>query len=73
MCWVAREVYGVHDPRWLAFRDWMLTDAPAWLRDAYAAHGEACAAWIHDKPLVKRGLRVLMDRAIASRPAPAGR
>jgi hypothetical protein len=73
MCWVAREVYGVHDPRWLAFRDWMLTDAPAWLRDAYAAHGEACAAWIHDKPLVTRGLRVLMDRAIASRPAPAGR
>ncbi|MFM7136592.1 MAG: hypothetical protein ACKO1M_05930, partial [Planctomycetota bacterium] len=27
-CWVAREVYGVHDPRWLAFRTWLTTEAP---------------------------------------------
>jgi hypothetical protein len=72
MCWVAREVYGVDDSRWLIFRDWLLSDAPGWLRDAYGAHGEAFAKWIHDKPVVKRGLRVLMDRAIAERPAPAG-
>jgi hypothetical protein len=44
----------------------MLTEAPDWLRDLYAAHGEEFAAWIHDKPLVKAALRVLMDRAIAS-------
>jgi hypothetical protein len=73
MCWVAREVYGVDDPRWLVFRDWLLTDAPGWLCDAYIARGEAFAAWIHDKPVVKRGLRALMDRVIASRPAPTGR
>jgi hypothetical protein len=73
MCWVAREVYGADDPRWLVFRDWMLTDAPGWLRDAYVAHGEACAAWIRDKPLVKRGVRAIMDRVIATRPHPAGR
>ena len=65
-CWVAREVYGADDPRWLLFRAWMLTEAPDWLRDLYAAHGEEFAAWIHDKPLVKAALRVLMDRAIAS-------
>jgi len=64
-CWVAREVYGDNDPRWLLFRAWLLTDAPDWLRDLYAAHGEDFAAWIHDKPLVKAAVRVLMDRAIA--------
>lgn len=67
MCWVAREVYGATDPRWLLFRSWLQTDAPRWLHDLYAAHGEAFAAWIHGRPLVKSGLRTLMDRAIASR------
>ncbi|MFM8952918.1 MAG: VWA domain-containing protein, partial [Planctomycetaceae bacterium] len=47
-CWVAREVYGVHDPRWLIFRSWLTTEAPAWLRDLYIAHGPAFADWIHD-------------------------
>jgi hypothetical protein len=64
-CWVAREVYGDADPRWLRFRDWLTSDAPRWLHDLYGAHGEAFAAWVHDKPLVKAGLRVMMDRAIA--------
>jgi len=66
MCWVAREVYGPTDPRWLLFRAWLLADAPTWLVDLYARHGETAAAWIHDKPAVKAALRVLMDRAIAT-------
>jgi len=66
MCWVAREVYGPTNPRWLLFRDWMLSDAPQWLVDLYAARGEAFASWIHDKPAVKSALRLLMDRAIAT-------
>jgi polysaccharide export outer membrane protein len=65
-CWVAREVYGADDPRWLLFRAWLVAEAPDWLRDLYAAHGEAFAAWIHDKPLVKAAVRALMDLAIAS-------
>jgi polysaccharide export outer membrane protein len=63
-CWVAREVYGAENPRWLLFRAWMLTEAPAWLREAYVAHGEEFAAWIHDKPLVKAALKTLMDRVV---------
>jgi polysaccharide export outer membrane protein len=63
-CWVAREVYGEDDPRWLVFRAWMLNEAPDCLRDAYAAHGEEFAAWIADKPLAKAAVRVLMDRVI---------
>jgi len=33
ICWVAREVYGADNPRWLEFRTWLLTQAPAWFRD----------------------------------------
>jgi hypothetical protein len=67
ICWVAREVYGPTNPRWLLFRAWLLSaNAPRWLRDLYGMHGEAFAAWIHDKPAVKMALRVLMDAAIDS-------
>jgi hypothetical protein len=63
-CRVAREVYGVDDPRWLVFRDWLTADAPAWLHDLYGKHGEAFAAWIRAKLAVKRVLRVLMDHVV---------
>jgi hypothetical protein len=69
MCWVAREVYGADDPRWLVFRHWLVTEAPIWLRDVYARHGEAFAAWIHDKPAVKSVVRSLMDQAVSRCPA----
>jgi len=71
-CWVARAVYGEHDPRWLVFRAWLAQDAPTWLLHAYATHGEAFAGWILDKPAVKSALRLLMDRAIADRLAADG-
>jgi len=64
-CWVAREVYGVHNPRWLLFRAWLMTQAPGWLRETYLAHGEEFAAWIHDKPVLKAGVRMLMETVIA--------
>jgi polysaccharide export outer membrane protein len=64
-CWVAREVYGAENPRWLLFRAWLMTQAPSWLRETYLAHGEEFAAWIHDKPVLKAGIRMLMEAAIA--------
>lgn len=64
-CWVAREVYGEHDPRWIRFRGWMRFQAPEWLLDAYLAHGEETATWLHDKPVAKWTLRQVMDVAIA--------
>jgi hypothetical protein len=63
-CWVAREVYGVDNPKWLTFRHWMLTSGPEWLVDIYGAHGEEFARWIHDKPAAKAVVRSLMDWAI---------
>jgi hypothetical protein len=69
-CWVAREVYGESNPKWLVFRHWLRTDAPRWLHDIYGAHGEAFAGWIHDRPATKAGLRILMDRVVAEAEVP---
>ena len=63
-CWVAREVYGVTDSRWLMFREWMFGRAPQWLAKLYLRHGEAFARWLRDKPAMKAGLRLAMDAAI---------
>ena len=43
-CWVAREVYGKDDPRWLMFRAWLLGDAPAWFRGLYLRQASASPA-----------------------------
>jgi hypothetical protein len=64
-CWVAREVYGAENPKWLLFRAWLLTEAPIWLRDAYGTHGETFATWIHDKPVMKAIVRAMMDAVLA--------
>jgi len=70
-CWVAREVYGPHDPRWVLFRDWLTTEGPVWLRELYAAHGAEFAVWIHDKPAAKWLVRRLMDTSLGARQAHA--
>lgn len=66
-CWVARDVYGAHDPRWLVFRGWITTDAPPWLRTISITHGPAFADWIHDKPLAKAAVRAWMDLIVEPR------
>tara|TARA_R110002051_G_scaffold3840_3_gene20560 strand:- start:1152 stop:2648 length:1497 start_codon:yes stop_codon:yes gene_type:complete len=63
-CWVAREVYGADNPKWLQFREWVLYEAPAWFRNFYIKHGERIAAFISDKPLLKWAIRRWMDTRI---------
>ena len=63
-CWVAREVYGIENPRWVMFRQWLFDDAPRWFRSAYLRHGEKFASWISDKPSLKNAIRAFMDRKI---------
>lgn len=63
LCWVAREVYGEEDGRWVQFRAWLLNDAPKWLLNLYAKHGEWFAGVVRKAPVLKRALRPLMDRA----------
>lgn len=64
MCWVAREVYGETNPKWLLFREWLFTGAPRWFRALYAGWGDAFAAWIRNKPRLKRTIRHWMDARI---------
>ena len=64
LCWVAREVYGADNPRWLEFRGWVLTQAPGWFRYLYIRHGEHFAAWLADKPRCKALIRRWMDSRI---------
>lgn len=66
-CWVAREVYGMDNPKWLIFRDWMLNEAPGWFRKLYLKFGEQFAGWIKDKPAWKNVIRTLMDEVVNSR------
>ena len=62
VCWVAREVYGVANPAWLVFRQWLLNDAPQWLLSLYMTYGERFAEWIHDKPRLKAVIKYFMDQ-----------
>jgi hypothetical protein len=63
-CWVAREVYGAHNPAWLDFRQWMLTSAPKWFFKLYLSFGERFANFISNKPRLKWCIRQWMDTKI---------
>jgi hypothetical protein len=63
-CWVAREVYGEHNPAWLLFRNWLDTKAPRWFNKAYIKYGERFANFISDKPRLKARIRAWMDTKI---------
>ena len=63
-CWVAREVYGEDNPKWLQFREWMLTKASDNLRNYYVKHGEKIAESIRNKPTIKALIRKWMDSKI---------
>jgi hypothetical protein len=64
ICWVAREVYGVQNPKWLRFRAWMLQDSPPWFLNLYMRHGEKLAKFISNKPMIKSIIRKWMDGRI---------
>jgi hypothetical protein len=63
-CWVAREVYGINNPRWIMFRQWMLNISPFWFRAIYLNFGERFAKFIKNKPRLKARIRKWMDSKI---------
>jgi len=67
-CWVAREIYGKTDPRWVVFRTWIDRDAPSWLRKLYIKHGESFAIYIKDKPKIKKVIKYFMDKVVNQPP-----
>ena len=64
-CWVAREVYGAENPRWLAFRQWMFVESPSWFFNLYSKYGERFAKFISNKPFIKKLIRKWMDTKIS--------
>lgn len=64
LCWVAREVYGPENPKWLEFRKYIIERAPWWLKKLYIKFGERFAAFIKDKPTIKKFLKKIMDKLV---------
>jgi hypothetical protein len=65
-CWIAREVYGVNNPKWLKFRTWLFTQAPGWFFRWYMDNGERFADWLRRNPWMKPAIRFWMDSRIRS-------
>ena len=63
-CWVAREVYGPENPKWLEFREYMVERAPWWLNKLYWKFGQRFAAFISNKPITKKFLEKIMDKLV---------
>ena len=61
MCWVAREVYGEDNPKWLQFREWVIGYSPNWFYKAYSKYGEKMAAVVAKVPALKFVIRPFMD------------
>ena len=68
ICWVAREVFGENNPKWLYFRAWLYTKAPKWFYNLYLKHGERFAAFIKNKPMLKSVIRMWMNGRIKNAP-----
>ena len=64
LCWVARAVYGEDDYRWLLFRRWLLTRAPAPLLAWYVQHGERYAELVQADPALRAEVKEFMDGVI---------
>jgi len=61
ICWVAREVYGEDDPKWLQFREWVIGYSPNWFYNAYSKYGERVAKIVAKVPALKLVIRPYMD------------
>lgn len=60
-CEVARTVYGVINPDWLLFRDWMLFRAPKPIRTAYVIYAYRVSRWLKGRPIICRLIRWAMN------------
>jgi hypothetical protein len=63
-CWVAREIYGRDDIRWILFREWISKKENGLLCFWYDLFGKRIANFIKNKPRLKRIIKCWMDRKI---------
>lgn len=60
-CWVSREIYGIRNRKWLAFREWLYFEAPSWLHLLSMRYGKTVVRYIKNKPWLKAKLKSWMD------------
>lgn len=63
-CWIAREVYGEDNPKWVKARTWMMTRAPNSLFWFYADFGEDIALRLKDLPEDRERIRGHFDQIL---------
>ncbi len=63
-CWVAREVFGEYNPKWVAFYHWKEAEGPSWFKKLYDKYGERFAEFISTKPRLKNIIRRWMEDKI---------
>ena len=63
-CWVALEVYGFDNIKWIKFADYLKYEAPNWFKNLYNNYGAKFAKFIKNKPYLKYFIRKLMDTKI---------
>lgn len=64
MCWVAREVYGADNPKWLDFRRALLAKGSDKLLMRYLVKGPAVAEKLRTNPARKAEYRAIMDQVL---------
>ena len=64
-CWVAREIYGINNYKWIIFRDWLYSsNGPVWLQKIYTKYGRQFAKFISNKSIIKKFIKYLMDTVV---------
>ena len=63
-CWVAREIYGQNNIKWILFREWLLMKSPKLLRSIYLKYGESFSKFIKNKPLLKKIIKIFMESRV---------
>ena len=64
-CWVAREIYGINNYKWIIFRDWLYSsNGPVWLQKIYTKYGRQFAKFISNKSMIKKFIKYLMDTVV---------
>jgi hypothetical protein len=64
LCWVAREVYGADNPKWLDFRRALLAKGSNKLLMRYLVKGPAVAEKLRTNPARKAEYRAIMDQVL---------
>jgi hypothetical protein len=63
-CQVAMAVYGISDPSWIKFREYLLFRSPKWFRRLYVSNAFWFSGYIKTRPRLRGFIRLLMDVAI---------